>query len=178
MITEGYKHRMQELAGINKKEIIFLVGLPGSGKSTFIKKLKHKSPDKEYVIASHDDILMNLASKVGMGYTDAYAHFNFMKEIMPAYIRTIKKAVKGGRNIIIDCTNMKKRDRTEVLDMIPSDYRKIAIVFNVSPDELKKRLEKRAKETGKHIPDEAIEAMRNYYTPPSREEGFNKIINI
>jgi predicted kinase len=77
------------------------------------------------------------------------------------------------------CWNIvKKSDREETLEMIPDDYKKIAVVFNVPEDELKKRLEKREKETGKHIPPEAIEKMKNCYTPPSKEEGFNKIINL
>ena len=94
------------------------------------------------------------------------------------FVDTIKKAVKKGKNIIVDCTNMKRSDRVTVLEMVSEDYKKIAVVFNVPPDELKKRLKKRERETGKYIPDEAIEKMRGYYIPPSKSEGFNKIINL
>ena len=179
MVTEGYKKRMQELAGIKKKkEIIFLVGLPGSGKSTFIKSLRRKNPEVDYVVASHDDILEDLGAEMGMSYNDAYKNINFKEKLYPIFVDTIKKAVKKGKNIIVDCTNMKRSDRVTVLEMVSEDYKKIAVVFNVPPDELKKRLKKRERETGKYIPDEAIEKMRGYYIPPSKSEGFNKIINL
>lgn len=116
--------------------------------------------------------------KLGLGYNDAYTHFDFEKDIYPMFVKAIKKAIKKGQDIIIDCTNVKKSERKDRLEMIPNDYKKIAVVFNISPDELKRRLEKREKTTGKHIPDEAIEMMRKNYTPPSKEEGFDKIINL
>jgi predicted kinase len=178
MITESFKKRMMELAGFKQKEIIFLVGMPGSGKSTYIKKLKNRMPEKEYIVASHDDILMNLASKEGMKYDDAYKFFNFQEQIYPEFINTIKKSFKKGRNVIIDCTNLKRGDRKDVLDLVPNDYKKIAVIFNVNPEELKRRLDKRSKETGKTIPDEVIDKMRNWYIPPSKEEGFDKIITL
>lgn len=64
MITENYKKRIQELAGVKtQKEAVFLIGLPGSGKSTYIKNLKRKNPEKDYIIASHDDTIENLGKK-------------------------------------------------------------------------------------------------------------------
>jgi len=179
MLSENYKERIQELAGIKTdKEILFLVGFPGSGKSSYIKALRTKRPDKDYVVVSFDSTLEKLGDELGLGYNDAYEKIDFHGKIMPAYVKAFEKAIKKGKSIIIDDTNMKRSDRADALERVPSDYKKIAVVFNVPEEELKRRLEKRAQETGKYIPPEAIEKMKNYYIPPSKEEGFDKIINL
>jgi len=170
--------RMQELAGIKKKQVLFLVGFPGSGKSTFIKKMKAKNPDFDYVVISNDGVLEKKAAELGLDYNDAYDKISFIDVLRPAYEKELKRAIKHGRNIIIDDTNLKRADRKNALDKFPNDYKKIAVVFNIPPDELEKRLKQREERTGKHIPDEAIEKMREYYIIPSKEEGFDKIITI
>ena len=170
--------RMQELAGIKKKQVLFLIGFPGSGKSTFIDKMKAKDPEFDYVIISNDSVLEKAAAKLGLNYNDAYEKISFTDVLRPAYEKELKRAIKHGRNIIIDDTNLKKADRQNALDKFPNDYKKIAVIFNIPPDELNKRLKQRAEKTGKYIPDEAINRMREYYTPPTKGEGFDKIIIV
>ena len=80
-------------------------------------------------MVSHDNTTEMLGKGLGMGYNDAYDHFDFFKDILPIFIESINKATKKGRNIIVDCTNMKKSDRTETLSMIPSDYKKNSNCF-------------------------------------------------
>lgn len=179
MISETYKKRLSELAGIQKlKEIIFLVGLPGSGKSTFVKKLQNKNLNQDYVIVSFDSTMEKIGAEKGLNYNDSYEQLDFNTVIFPSYLKKLEKSLKKGKNIIVDNTNIKKSDRKSILKIVPNDYEKIAIVFNIPSEELKKRLNKRAEKTGKYIPDEVIEKMKKAYTPPSKSEGFDKIINF
>ena len=37
-------------------QAIMLIGVPGSGKSTYISELKSQNPDRDYVVLSTDDV--------------------------------------------------------------------------------------------------------------------------
>lgn len=150
------------------KEIIFLVGLQASGKSTYTKKLKG------YEIVSNDIQVDEYAKKKGITYTEAWHELDYDKEVKAKSIKQFHKAVNDGKNIIIDNTNMTKKSRQYYLDNVPKNYKKIAILFSIPEKELKKRLDKRGKETGKVIPWEAIENMKKKYDPPTKGE-FDEI---
>ena len=151
------------------KEIIFLVGLQASGKSTYVSKNL-----KGYEIVSNDYYTEVYAKKKGMTYTEAWNEMDYDKDIKAKSIQQFNKAVKDGKNIVIDNTNMTKKSRQYYLDNIPKNYKKIAIMFKIPEKELKKRLDKRGKETGKVIPWEAIENMKAKYEPPTKGE-FDEI---
>jgi len=73
---------------------------------------------------------------------------------------------------------MNVKERSYFMKSTSEDYRKVAIIFKVSDSELKKRLDKRGKETGKVIPDEVIKRMKSKYEAPTKEEGFDEIKTI
>jgi len=174
-LSHNHKIRLQELAGIPKNPIvIFLIGLPGSGKSTYIKNLLSKYPEKNFKVISTDDIFEKLGKEKGLDYTTAFKTFKF-NDIEMSYYKDLENAVKEKRNIIIDRTNVLKKDRDGVFSKLTGDYKSIAIIFDINPEELKQRLKKRELETGKHIPDEVVDNMRNSYVEPSLSE-FDKII--
>lgn len=151
-------------------ELIMLVGVPGSGKSTYIKKI---NADGKYVVISTDDVLEEIASDMGLTYSDVHrTHIGFATKEM---FNRAKKAISDGKPIIWDQTNMTVKSRKKKLNMFPSSYDKKAIVFSIDDFELKKRLKKRAEETGKFIPDHVIKSMINSYIAPSKSEGFSKI---
>jgi predicted kinase len=79
--------------------------------------------------------------------------------------------------VVIDRTNMTAKGRKKYLDMVPKNYKKIAVVFNIPDDELQRRLKTRADETGKTIPSFVLENMLKSYQEPTLEE-FDKIIFI
>lgn len=151
-------------------ELIMLIGLPGSGKSTYIKKI---NKDNEYVVISSDDILEELAKLDGTDYNRAFAkHANFAGKEM---FRRAEAAIKNGANIIWDQTNMNVKNRKRKLAMFPDTYTKRAVVFSIDDGELNRRLKKRERETGKKIPDHVIKSMAASYQAPTRGEGFSKI---
>ena len=151
------------------KELIFLVGLQASGKSTYVNKYL-----KEYEIISNDYYTEMYAKKKNMTYTEAWNEMDYDKDIKYKSMKQFNKAVKAGKNIVIDNTNMTKKSRQYYIDNIPKNYKKIAILFKIPEKELKKRLEKRGKETGKVIPWKVIENMKAKYEPPKKGE-FDEI---
>ncbi len=148
---------------------IMLIGMPGSGKSTYIDKLKAQNPDRDYVVLSTDDVLERLGNEHGWDYRQAYENIPF-KKVQAIFNTNFRQAVKDKRDIIIDQTNLTVKSRAKKLNKIPKEYKKIGIVFSVDEDEMNRRLNERAARTGKFIPQHVLENMMGYYVPPSRSE--------
>jgi predicted kinase len=149
---------------------IFLIGLPASGKSTFIKQEKFKN----FKVLSSDNILDQIAKDNNTTYDKIFK--DHIKIADQQFRQEFQDAIKNKENIIIDRTNLNPKSRQKLLDQIPDSYEKIAIIFEISEAEQTIRLNKRAKEEGKTIPPEVIKNMKQSYVPPSKEEGFSKIL--
>lgn len=160
---------------VEKQPIIYvLVGLPGSGKSTYIKKLLEDS-NKEFVIVSTDNELERIAKEQNKTYSDV---FNDNIKLATSLMNdAAQNAIKERKNIIWDQTNLYEKKRRKILNSIPKEYRKIAIVFQVGEDVLFSRLKDR-EETGKIIPKHVIDNFIKTFEFPTKDEGFDEIITI
>ena len=156
---------------IMPNEYILMVGPPGAGKSTWINDFL-KENDKEWVIISSDNIIMELAEAEGLSYSEGFNQF--AKKAMVEMNLRLKNAIKNGDNIIHDQTNMSVKSRAKKLSQAKG-YTKKAIVFELMDEELHRRLNKRKNEDGKTIPDHIIKNMLANYTRPSKTEGFTHV---
>lgn len=109
-------------------EFVILIGIPGSGKTDWLKK--HK-PDTHIVVCP-DKIREELTGSV----SDQTVNIEAWKE---AYSRIID-ALKQKINIILDATNLGTHFRNELLGLLP-ECKLIAIVFEIEPDEAFKRIQ-------------------------------------
>lgn len=153
----------------NQPTVYVLVGLPGSGKSTWTKNIHPDLP-----VASTDDYIDKKAAELGLTYSEVFA--DAVKPATAAMNADVDRFIRTDQSFIWDQTNLGAKKRKSILARIPKHWKKVAVVFNVSPAELKARLSKRASETGKIIDDSLIDMMRGTYAPPSRDEGFDEII--
>ena len=152
--------------------IYVMVGLPGSGKSTWIKN-KLASDSTAYVIVSSDDEIERLAAQDGLSYNDGFD--KYVGQATSIMKQKFREAVNNNENIIWDQTNMTPKKRRTILQQVPATYRKVAIVFELDDNELNNRLNKRSRETGKTIPAHVIKSMAQSYIPPAKSEGFDEI---
>lgn len=143
---------------------IFLVGPPGSGKSTWLKENRI-----DQVVISTDDILEAWGAELGLNYSEAFREAD-LKNIEQQMYANLEKSVSVDCNIIIDRTNMSQKVRAKILRRIPEYYAKFAIVFIVTRDELTRRLENREATTGKHIPAFVVENMVLSFEMPTTDE--------
>lgn len=154
-----------------KKEnpkIFLLVGVPLSGKTTWIKK---NYPGIKVI--SRDEIVMKLA-----GTKDYNLAFDFVdqKEVDRFLMNELELASKSNFSVIVDMTNLNKKRRAKNLRNF-INFKKIAIVFPfLTDDEYQLRNKKRNEEENKYIPLGVIKNMITTYQEPSKEEGFDEII--
>lgn len=151
-----------------------LVGLPGSGKSTWVKS--KLTSTNEYIIISSDAEIETYARSKGVRYSDVFDEY--VKTATSMMRTKLDDAIKNNKNIIWDQTNMSKKKRRSILQGLPPNYKKIAVIFDIDNVELSQRLKKREDEEGKHIPSHIIDNMRRSYEPPTESEGFDSVIRI
>lgn len=149
--------------------LYMLVGLPGSGKSTWVNQGNHA----QAVVLSTDNYIELAAEFRGQTYNEVFKEVFAEAE---AFLEAdLKKAVEDELDIIWDQTNLTVKSRRRKLAKIPDSYRKIAVIFTTSEDTLNRRL---ACRTGKVISNNIIKSMRDTYVRPDYSEGFGTIMEI
>jgi len=158
-----------------RPKIFVLVGLPGSGKSTWTAKFLAKS-EEPYSVISSDDVIEEFAKKEGKTYTEVFK--DYIGQATMIVKERFRNAVKNKDNIIWDQTNMNVKKRKSILQQLPPEYVKTAVIFSVGENELYRRLNARAELTGKTIPDFVIKDMTRNYQAPTKQEGFDNILRV
>lgn len=147
---------------------IMLIGLPGSGKSTFCSGMEKALGA---TVLSTDDFVERRAAEQGKTYNDVWAET--VGEAEKVMWTQFREATEAGKDIIVDRTNLTVKVRNRYLSKLPDGYTKIAVLFMVDDDTLDRRL---ASRPGKVIPAASIENMRRYMVLPSPSEGFDVIV--
>ena len=146
-----------------------LVGVPGSGKSTW---LKNQNWALGLTVVSTDNFVEDYAKAQGKTYSEVF------DEYMPTAVDLMSKVVvharEHGHDIVWDQTSTSVKSRARKFRML-RDYEHIAVVFATpDADELAKRL---ASRPGKNIPDHVMRSMIDGFEMPTEEEGFKEIWN-
>lgn len=151
---------------------IMLVGPPGAGKSTYIKQ----HLPEEFLVLSKDQLIFNEADRTGKSYDEAYNDYG--SRAYELLLEQIKVCVNKSYDCVLDMTNVSEESRKQKLYLIPNHVTKIAVYFPAyTPEVLKKRIEKRAKEGGHDVPLEGIQKMHERYRLPQKTEGFDLVVS-
>uniref|UniRef100_A0A1D1ZDK4 Heterogeneous nuclear ribonucleoprotein U-like protein 1 n=1 Tax=Anthurium amnicola TaxID=1678845 RepID=A0A1D1ZDK4_9ARAE len=151
-------------------EVMMMVGLPASGKTTWAEKWVKDHPEKRYVLLG-TNLALDQMKVPGLLRKQNYGErFDCLMERATKIFNTLlSRASKTPRNYIIDQTNVYKSARKRKLQAFVN-FRKVAVVIFPMPDELKFRADKRFKEMGKEVPAEAVnEMLAHYVLPVSRD---------
>lgn len=137
------------------KKVWLLAGIPGSGKSTWVRQ---QISNKGGVHCSRDEIRFSLLSEED----DYFAHEN---EVIFLWKEKIKQAIENPdvENVYIDATHLTEKTRKKVLNELPIDDNCFVItVFFKVPLEI--CLERNEKRSGRaYVPPEVIRDMYKSY---------------
>lgn len=151
-----------------KVRLWLMCGIPGSGKSTWIRNHKNFFSSNSIII-SRDKIRFSLLKE-----NDDY--FSKEKEVWTQYIAEIKNALKFNEDIILDATHLNEASRGKVLKALKNYLNEVEINVIVINSGLKTAINQNNMREGREfVPESAIRRMNSSMTMPSLEEGFSKI---
>ena len=144
------------------------VGLPGSGKSTYVKNF---IKDKEIEYLSSDE----LRAVYGKSEED--------QSVTSFVFGHIKKKVdeflKDGKNVLVDATSVNRKERSDYIKTAKKyDAKVVAIVFKMDRQGLIERNKKRGEQGGRVVPDWVIDKMLAKFEEPSYDEGIDVMIYV
>lgn len=139
---------------------IMLIGLPSSGKSYWSKKYIQENPDT--ILVSSDSIRAEV-----FGDVNDQAHNG---EVFNIVHKRVVAAIKNGKDVILDSTNLSRKRRINFIKSIP-ECEVRAIVFAIPFEECCKRNTARERV----VPQSAMERMYRSFQPPHYAEGFDDI---
>jgi bifunctional polynucleotide phosphatase/kinase len=131
------------------KQVVIMVGYPGSGKSTIAKKI---CENEQFVLVQGD-----------------------VHKTSPKMIKAALPCVKEGKSVVFDATNSSCKKRSEYLEFAKKHNMKVVCVhMTTSLEESYKRNKER--EPDNQVPKIAYSVYTKHYNCPSVEEGFELIV--
>jgi len=152
--------------------LYMMVGVPCSGKSTWIEKNKHIFCPN-YSLIGTDHTIDAWAKMQEKTYDEC---FHMMIDAATKLMNeTLREAIHYKKDIVWDQTNTSAKTRKNKIKSIPEEYYKIAVFFNTPKNDiLSDRLNSRP---GKTIPGHVMKNMMENLEMPTLDEGFDTIIN-
>jgi predicted kinase len=126
-----------------KLQFIMLIGVPGSGKTTFRHRFIKEHPN--YNVLSFDDIIEEYCKLEHLTYDEVYEDDITLRMIDKRLNIKLKDMIQKKSNIICDGTNLSVKSRSRKTSQIGSEYHKKAYVFISSLDKIIQINEARSK---------------------------------
>jgi predicted kinase len=150
-------------------EVIMLVGLPATGKSTWIYDNGYYST-LSHMILSTDNFIESVALGENKTYNEV---FDLAVKDAERHLKScLDVAIEHKLSLIWDQTNLSASSRRKKLLQVPMNYKRIAMVFQ--PNE--HHAEWLSQREGKTIPFHIMESMKKSFEMPTLHEGFDSII--
>lgn len=159
---------------MKQKNLWLLVGIPGSGKSTWALEQLNALPAEHGHWISRDMIRFGLV-KEGEEY------FSKEKEVFNLFVRAVQADIDSNfiTDIYVDATHINEASREKLLRRLKNleNVNLNAVVFDIS---LETCLERNAQRTGRAcVPETAIRNMyKNFRNPTLDKRQYDKIIEM
>ena len=151
-----------------KKHLYLMVGVPGSGKSTYVKNIL-KDGD---IYISRDEIRYSLL-------TEEDDYFAKENEVIKTFIDNIDKSLVNEEycgDVYADATHLSPKSRAQVLNQLKNKD-KVSVIYLDIP--LNVILERNAQRKGRAlVPENVVHRMYNSIILPTKAEGIEELIII
>jgi predicted kinase len=154
--------------------VYVLMGLPGSGKTTWRNRFVAERAGAAHAVA-RDDVVEEVAVLHGITYREAWATFS--KTIDKEFRRRLTEAFTLGKDVVVDNTNLTAKARRRIFSRVPEDWEKVGVIFDVPEHRLVHRLLARADAGGKHVAPWLVPRMRLDWVPPVPGE-FDRLLIV
>lgn len=150
------------------KNLFIMVGVPGSGKTTFLDNIKKKVKDKNIEIVSRDSIRFSLVKP-------EEDYFSREAEVQTKFWKEINQHLAEGKHVFVDQTSISIASRKKLLKNIHGYDFCFALIMDT---DLQICIERNKKRTGRAcVPEKIIYQMWNNYEKPRHDEGFDGVLN-
>lgn len=146
---------------MNKPILAVMIGISGSGKSTYANGLK-TSLKAELV---ETDAIRGELTGDPADQSQNYRVFQIAK-------KRVSDLLEQGKNVIIDATSVSVRDRSDWIQIGKTNNAEVRAYFIDTPiDICKKQNRKRERK----VPDEVIDRQASRLESPTKAEGFDSV---
>lgn len=150
-----------------KPTLYMMIGLPGSGKTTFIQHMP--STFGEWV--SRDAVRFQY-----LGENDEY--FSKEKTVFKTFVQMIYDALACGEDVIADATHISLASRKKLIYALHFNHHfpqdKYDIVYIWMDTDYKECLRRNAARTGRAcVPESSMQSMHDSFVEPSINEFYN-----
>lgn len=152
---------------MNKPRMYMLIGLPGSGKTTWAM-----ANNMIGQIISSDAVIDAVAVAANKTYNSVF--WDIIDPATKILQANIELTSYLNQPFILDQTNLTKKSRKSKMALLRNPYDVEAVYFDVALEDCIKR----AKRDTKTIKEDIVKDMYNKLQPPELEEGFVSIRTV
>ncbi|XP_077143672.1 heterogeneous nuclear ribonucleoprotein U-like protein 2 isoform X1 [Ranitomeya variabilis] len=174
--SEDLKRTPLPPSGAEECEVLLMIGLPGTGKTTWAQKYSKDNPEKRFHHLSTEALIPQLKTAgPDAPELDQKAKDNLVQLATKCLIRLVPVAARRMGNYIIDqCTVYGSAQRRKMHCF--KGFQRKAVVLVLKDDEWKKRLESRKEKEEEIIPDYVLLEMKANFVIPTKTEFLEDVI--